>query len=128
MRNRIKIIHRGSFNRTEKFMNFLTLRGYLNKLDTFGQIGVSALASATPVDSGLTAKSWTYEIVRDEENTSISWMNTNIQNGISVVVLLRYGHATGTGGYVEGQDFITPAIQPIFDQIADGVWKEVKGA
>lgn len=124
----IKVKHKGSFKKTERFMNFLKGNRHLNSLEKYGELGVEALAAATPIDSGLTATLWKYEITKEKGKVSIKWLNTNIQNGINVVILLRYGHGTGTGGYVEGVDFISPAIKPIFDQIADGVWKEVEKA
>ena len=121
----ISFRHEGSFNKLEKFLNSVTSHGYLNKLDSYGKMGVEALASATPVDTGLTASSWTYEIERSSKTTTISWINTNRQNGVNVAIILQYGHGTGTGGYVRGKDYINPAIQPVFDKIAKEVWKEV---
>lgn len=121
----IKITHKGSFNNLEKFLNKVHGAGYLNILDRYGQEGVAALSSATPVDSGKTAASWTYEIERDSEHTTISWSNTNVNNGVNIALILQYGHGTGTGGYVQGRDFINPAIQPIFDRMAEEAWKEV---
>ena len=94
-------------------------------LDRFGQEGVAALESATPVDSGLTSRSWYYEIKRDKNSMTISFNNSNIQNGVPIAVILQYGHGTRNGGWVEGRDYINPAIQPIFDKIADNAWKEV---
>ena len=87
---------------------------------------MAALASATPVDSGLTASSWSYEITNKNGTATISFRNSNIQNGVPIAIILQYGHATGTGGWVEGRDYINPAIQPIFDQIANDAWKEVE--
>lgn len=121
----IKIMHKGNFNNLEKFLNKVQGAGYLNILDRYGQEGVAALSSATPVDSGKTAASWTYEIERDSEHTTISWSNTNANNGVNIALILQYGHGTGTGGYVQGRDFINPAIQPIFDRMAEEAWKEV---
>lgn len=121
----IKITHKGNFNNLEKFLNKVQGAGYLNILDRYGQEGVAALSSATPVDSGKTAASWTYEIERDSEHTTISWSNTNVNNGVNIALILQYGHGTGTGGYVQGRDFINPAIQPIFDRMAEEAWKEV---
>lgn len=97
----------------------------MKALEKYGQRGVSALASATPVESGLTASSWTYEIVRKPGSISINFNNTNIQNGVPIAVILQLGHGTGTGGWVEGRDYINPAIQPIFDEIVNEAWKEV---
>jgi len=97
----------------------------LESLEIFAQQGVNALASATPIDSGLTAASWSYEIEQSGDSVSIRWVNNNIEDNVNVAVILQYGHGTGTGGYVSGYDYINPAIQPIFDQIADDVWKRV---
>ena len=94
-------------------------------LDQYGRAGVAALASATPVDSGETAQSWYYEITNKKGFVSISFHNSNIQNGVPIAIILQYGHGTGTGGWVAGRDYINPAIRPIFDQIANDAWKEV---
>lgn len=91
-------------------------------LDRFGRMGVDALASATPLDTGETASSWGYKVTNTKSSAGIQWYNTNDK----VAILLQYGHGTGTGGYVQGKDYINPAIQPIFDKIADDVWKKVK--
>ena len=117
--------HRGDFKKTERFLNAMTGRSYLNALEKYGQIGVEALAAATPVDSGKTAQSWTYEIERTPEKTTIAWLNTNVNDGVNIAVILQYGHGTGTGGYVQGRDYINPAMRPIFDNIATQAWKEV---
>jgi hypothetical protein len=117
--------HRGNFNKTEKFLNKVTKREYLNILDLCGQMGVDALAAATPKDSGRTASSWSYEIERNSNTTSISWLNTNENKGVIIAIILQYGHGTGTGGYVQGQDYINPAMKPVFDKIAEMAWKEV---
>lgn len=117
--------HQGSFNNLEKFLNAVTNRSYLNKLDHYGKMGVQALAAATPVDTGVTASSWTYEIEHNSRSTTISWLNTNKNNGVNIAIILQYGHGTGGGGYVRGQDYINPAIQPIFDKIAEEVGREV---
>lgn len=115
----------GSFNATESFLQRVSSDGLFSALDHYGQQGVDALASATPVDSGLTAQSWTYEIVKDANSYSIIWDNTHIENGMPIAILIQYGHATRTGGYVEGRDYINPALRPIFDQIAKDAWREV---
>ena len=94
-------------------------------LDRYGQMGVNALASATPVDTGLTAQSWKYRIVKTRGRYTIEWYNTNVHNGSNVAILIQYGHGTGTGGFVQGRDYINPATRPIFDQIADDVWRKV---
>lgn len=90
-----------------------------------GRRGVEALSAATPVDTGATSQSWRYEINLDRTRTTLTWLNTNTVNGVNIAIILQYGHGTGTGGYVAGKDYINPAIKPIFDDIANSVWKEV---
>lgn len=94
-------------------------------LHKYGKEGVAALMSATPVDTGLTAASWYYEIEEGKGTASITFYNSNVQNGIPIAIILQYGHGTGGGGWVEGRDYINPAIQPIFDRLAEDAWKEV---
>lgn len=115
----------GDFSKTLRFLSQSRNIDYLSILKKFGEVGVSALASATPVDTGLTANSWGYEIVKEKNSYAIYWTNSNIQNGIQIAVILQYGHATRNGGFVQGRDYINPAIQPIFDSIATDAWKEV---
>lgn len=117
--------HKGGFSKTEKLFHSLLKRDYLNVLERYGKAGVAALASATPKDSGLTASSWNYEITHHSKETRIAFTNSNIQNGVNIAILLQYGHGTRNGGYVAGRDYINPAIQPIFDKIADEAWREV---
>ena len=100
----------------------------LGDLDKYGRLGVDALSDATPVDTGLTARSWSYEIVREDGKVSLVFNNSNIQNGVQIAVIIQYGHATNNGGWVEGRDYINPAIQPIFDKMASDIWKEVRNA
>lgn len=121
----MKLVTSGSFKRTFQFLNKITGDEPYKAMDEFGRKGVAALASATPVESGLTASSWTYDIERNWGKFTIRWSNTNIHNGVNVAIILQYGHGTGTGGFVAGRDYINPAIQPIFDEIANSVWKEV---
>ena len=121
----IVIKHRGNFNNTEKFLKQATKYGYLHILEKYGREGVAALASATPVDSGLTTSSWGYEVHSSGSSFTIYWTNSNIVDGVSIAVILQYGHGTRNGGYVQGRDYINPAIKPIFDKIADEAWKEV---
>jgi len=116
--------HKGDFSKTEKFFNSLKL-DYLNVLERYGQAGVAALASATPKDSGLTAASWDYEITHNGKETTIAFTNSNISNGVNIAIILQYGHGTKGGGYVAGRDYINPAIQPIFDKMANEAWREV---
>lgn len=115
----------GSTDRTEKWLKELADGHIFNALSKYGQMGVDALAAATPRDSSLTANSWYYEIVQDKTSWSIIWGNSNVVDGRPIAVLLQYGHGTGTGGYVEGRDYINPALKPIFDQIATEAWKAV---
>ena len=98
---------------------------HMSDLDRFGRDGVEALSSATPVDTGLTASSWDYEIKYSDDGARISFTNKNIQNGVPIAIVLQYGHATRNGSWVEGRDYINPAIQPIFDRIANDAWREV---
>lgn len=121
----IRFVHKGDFRKTERFLTRAQKAEFLRNLEGFGQRGVLALASATPIESGETALSWGYEIVSGPSGASIYWSNDNIQNGVNIAVILQYGHGTGTGGYVQGRDYINPAIRPIFDEIAEQAWKEV---
>ena len=124
----ISFTTRGSFRRTDGFLKFVSSQKIFSQLEGFAKEGIAALASATPVRTGLAANSWGYEIQKGFGNYTISWTNTDIENGFPVVIALQYGHGTGTGGYVQGVDFINPAIRPIFDKIADKVWKAVTSA
>ena len=117
--------HKGDFSKTEKFLNSLLKLDYLNVLERYGQAGVAALAAATPRDSGLTAASWDYEITHNGKETTIAFTNSNVSNGVNIAIILQYGHGTKGGGYVAGRDYINPAIQPIFDKMANEAWREV---
>lgn len=121
----IRFVHKGDFKKTERFLRHAASGNFYGSLPELAQKGVDALASATPTDTGLTASKWSYRIERNGASARISWLNENVNNGVNVAIILQYGHGTGTGGYVEGRDYINPAIQPIFDEIAEGVWKEV---
>lgn len=125
---RVKFEVSGGFTKTERFLNRMKRREYLNVLDEFGREGVQALRNATPIDSGATAEAWDYEIKRTRDYTEIVWTNSNINDGVPIAVILQYGHGTGTGGYVQGRDYINPAIRPIFDKIAEKAWKVVTSA
>jgi hypothetical protein len=116
---------RGDFSKLTNFMERAKEAVHLGNLDKYGQEGVAALASATPVDTGQTANSWHYKIEQKNGSASIGFYNTNIQNGVPIAIILQYGHATRNGGWVQGRDYINPAIQPIFDKIADTAWREV---
>lgn len=117
--------HKGDFKNTERFFTNAKKGDYYRVLNKYGQIGVSALAANTPVDSGLTASSWTYKVSRSGNMHYISWSNSNLHDGVSIAVILQYGHGTKSGSFVQGRDYINPAMKAVFDQIADGVWKEV---
>lgn len=116
---------KGDFSKTRRYLERSKTAIRLSDLDRYGRQGVAALASATPVDSGLTANSWEYTIENRNGVVKISFTNSNIQNGVPIAVILQYGHATGTGGWVQGRDYINPAIQPIFDEIVNNAWREV---
>lgn len=121
----IKIKQRGNFKKTERFLDKAAHKDFLKDLDKYGREGVVALSAATPIDSGETAYSWGYEIHSSGSTTTIHWTNSNINNGVSIAILLQYGHGTRNGGFVLGRDYINPAIQPVFDQIAESAWKEL---
>lgn len=121
----IKIVAKGDFKRTFKFLDKLVNRKFLKKLDYYGRKGVDALADATPKDSGLTASSWGYQIIEERGRCSLVWTNSNINDGVPIAVILQYGHGTNHGGYVKGRDYINPVLRPIFDEIAESAWKEV---
>lgn len=112
-------------DKTSDFLKSVTNPNLFSKLQDYGQQGVHALSANTPVDTGLTADSWRYEVENKKGQHSIYWINDNTVNGVPVVILLQYGHGTRGGGWVQGEDFINPVIRPLFDQIADDVWKEV---
>ena len=116
---------KGDFSKLNRYLERLKEVVKLGDLNKYGRQGVQALSSATPIESGETANSWYYEINRTKESVSISFHNSNINNGVPIAIILQYGHGTGTGGWVEGRDYINPAIQPIFDKIAEDAWKEV---
>ena len=116
---------KGDFSKLTRFLERAKEAVHLGDLDKYGRQGVAALASATTVDSGLTAESWYYEIENKNGSATITFNNSNIQNGVPIAIILQYGHGTRNGGWVEGRDYINPAIQPIFDEIANEAWREV---
>lgn len=122
---RITFSSSGDFRRTKKSLGKMSSGEIFRALDKYGKMGVAALSSATPADSGLAAASWGYQVVNSRTSWSIYWTNSDVENGFPVVIGLQYGHGTGTGGWVQGRDFINPAIRPVFDKIADDVWKAV---
>ena len=118
----------GDFSRTFKFLNKVKNTNFQSILEKYAQLGVQALSSATPVDSGLTASSWSYTIEVGHESATIHWTNSNINKVVNIAVILQFVHGTGTGGYVQGRDYINPAMRPVFDKIAEEVWREVVNA
>ena len=121
----ISFRHKGDFSKFSRYLERAKNVVRAGGLDKYGRQGVAALASATPVDSGETANSWSYEIERTNESISIQFYNSNIQNGVPIAIIIQYGHGTGTGGWVQGRDYINPAIRPLFDKIANDMWREV---
>lgn len=119
---------KGDFKETKKFLNKMTTRDYIKNLHRLGERGVSALAAATPVNTGVTSQSWRFELIEEKGHVKLCWVNDNMVEGIPLVILLQYGHGTKNGGYVVGRDFINPAIRPIFDQIANEAWMVVKNS
>ena len=121
----IEFRQKGDFSKLTRYLERVKEVAKVSTLDKYGQAGVAALASATPVDSGLTASSWYYEIKHQNGSASITFNNSNINKGVPIAIILQYGHGTRNGGWVQGRDYINPAIQPIFDKIAEDAWKEV---
>lgn len=115
----------GDLKKTDDFLKRLLQGDLFSDLARYGQMGVDALSRTTPVDSSLTANSWAYRVIKNRKRPGIEWYNTNTVNGTHVAILIQYGHATGTGGFVSGRDYINPAMRPIFDQIVNDVWKKV---
>lgn len=116
---------KGDFSKLSRYLEKVKEAAKVGVLDKYGQAGVASLSSATPVESGLTAQSWYYEIEHTKSSAVIRFLNSNVNKGVPIAIILQYGHGTGTGGWVEGRDYINPAIQPIFDNIAKDAWKEV---
>lgn len=121
----ISFRQKGDFSKLTNFFERAKQAVHLSDLDKYGKEGVAALASATPVRTGKTANSWYYEITHKDGSVSISFLNSNIQNGIPIAIIIQYGHGTNNGGWVQGRDYINPAIQPLFDKIANDAWREV---
>lgn len=121
----ISIKQRGDFKKTEKFLKKSLGRDYKAVLEKYAKQGVEALSANTPIESGLTAVSWSYEIIQNGGTISIVWNNSNINKGVNIALILQYGHGTRNGGYVDGIDYINPSLKPIFDKMADAAWKEV---
>lgn len=121
----IEIRQKGDFAKLTRYLEKAKKTVRISDLDKYGQAGVAALASATPVDTGLTANSWYYKITRKDGIVAITFCNSNIQNGVPIAIILQYGHGTNNGGWVQGRDYINPAIQSVFDKLANDAWREV---
>ena len=121
----ISFRHKGDFSKLTRFLERAKEVVHLGCLDKYGREGVAALASATPVDTGLTAHSWYYKITNDGQSAKVTFYNSNIQNGVPIAIILQYGHGTRNGGWVQGRDYVNPAVQPIFDKLANEAWREV---
>lgn len=121
----ISVKCKGNFKRTDNWLKKIIKRDYKSLMKKYAQEGVEALSAATPVDTGLTASSWSYEITENDGEIVITWNNSNINKYVNIALILQYGHATRNGGWVEGIDYINPALQPIFEKMANAAWKEV---
>lgn len=121
----ISFRQKGDFSKLTRYLERAKEAAKIGILDKYGKEGVAALASATPTETGKTASSWYYEIEHQNGSAKITFNNSNINKGVPIAIILQYGHGTGTGGWVQGRDYINPAIQPIFDRIADEAWEEV---
>lgn len=121
----IKIKHKGNFAKTEMFLKHNLTMNKLRMLEKYAQEGVDALSSATPIDSGETANSWGYRITETKKGIKLSWINSNVVDGVPIAIIIQYGHATQNGSFVQGRDYINPAIRPVFDRISNNVWREV---
>lgn len=120
----IKVTQKGDFERITSYLTRIKNKRFLKNLETYAIQGVEALRNATPVDTGLTASSWYYEITQEGDTTKLAFHNSNVNKYVNVAIILQYGHGTGTGGWVQGRDYINPAIRPIFDKLAEDAWKE----
>lgn len=121
----VRVRHKGDFTKLTYYLESIKKPIKLSDLDKYGKRGVAALSSATPVDTGVTAASWYYKVEYKDGIAKIIFCNSNIQNGVPIAIILQYGHGTRNGGWVEGRDYIDPAIQPIFDELVDDAWREV---
>ena len=121
----ISFRQKGDFSKLTRFLERAKESVKIGDLDKYGREGVAALSSATPIDSGKTANSWSYEITNKDGSVTITFNNSNIQNGVPIAIILQYGHGTRNGGWVQGRDYINPAIEPVFDEIVDKAWREV---
>lgn len=121
----IRFKQKGDFSKATHYFKKIGKAAKITDLDKYGKIGVEALSKATPIDTGNTANSWYYEIIKENGSARISFCNSNIQNGVPIAIILQYGHGTNNGGWVQGRDYINPAIQPLFDEMAKDAWREV---
>ena len=121
----IRFEQKGDFEKTRKFLKEAGKRDLDNILNKYGKMGVENLSAYTPRDTGLTASSWTYTIEKTKNKVSITWRNTNVVDGVPIAIILQYGNATRNGGYVEGVDYINPALEPVFKELKDRIWREV---
>lgn len=121
----ITFSQKGDFHKTEEFLKKARQNAFYKHLDEYARIGVEALHDSTPIDTGETANSWSYKVDISKDSATITWLNTHTNKGENIAILVQYGHGTGTGGYVHGRDYINPAMRPVFDKIAENVWKEV---
>lgn len=119
--------HKGNFEKTNKLLTRMVKSDIRSILDQYGRAGVEALSAATPIDTGVTSSSWSYTVESRNGRHTISWSNSNINNGVPIAIILQYGHGTGTGGFVQGVDYINPALAPVFQQLANNAWKEMIG-
>lgn len=124
----ISATSKGSFKNAEAYLTRILKLDFRSVIESAAQEGVKALQAATPRDSGIAAESWGVKVVIFKGGARITWTNSDVENGFPVVIMLQYGHGTGTGGYVQGKDFINPAMKPVFDHIAETVWKAVSSA
>lgn len=121
----IRFTHKGNFDKTTKFLTNVRSLNFASIIDKYGKIGVEVLSSATPVDSGKTSESWGYDFEMFKGGFALYWTNSHTNEGVNIAILINYGHGTGNGGYVESNPFISPAIRPIFEDMANAIWKEV---
>lgn len=122
----IKLVSKGNFSKTDLFFQRVLEKVKLSSLDKWGRIGVEALESATPVDTGTTASSWYYQIVRTKDGVKVQWLNSNVNKGVNIALIIQYGHVTRNGVFIEGRDYINPALRSVFRDLEESAWKEVK--
>ena len=127
MSNSIKMVCTGSFNKTEQFLKKANKASKTINLSKYGEKGVAALQAATPTRTGVTASSWYYKIEKSGSTITLSFLNSNVNRGVPIAIILQYGHGTNNGGWVQGRDYINPALRPIFDEMVEAIWKEVTG-